>query len=157
MNKIHAGMHKSRCARAPHPVLFIDGTPLEKWIKGVTFEIDGTDTSDGLVPAQGWLIDEQDLETAWRLLDPRSEHASTVTPILVCPDDMEMSCTVAVVEQVIDEKTVSWIRTGRAVDTIRGVVTSVEWTHPYQTAKFNKEEFLKAFNELKHLTENSWS
>jgi hypothetical protein len=61
MNTITADMHQSHCARAPHPVLFIDGTPLERWVTGVIFTRDGADSSDGLVPAQGWLLDEQEL------------------------------------------------------------------------------------------------
>lgn len=149
-------MHQSRHARKPHPILFIDECPLEKWIKGIIQESDGSDSSDGLVPAQVWLVGEQDLRTAWYLLNPKTEHASTITPILVCPDDMDMICTVAVVEQVTDDQYVFWVRVGRALDVVNGVVASFECAQPSQAAAFNKEEFLEAFTELKRLTDEVW-
>lgn len=156
MNHISARMHLSRCAHAPHPVLFIDDTPLEQWIKGIVSDADGVDSSDGLVPAQGWLADDRDLERAWNLLRPRAPRSSTITPILICPDDMDMSCTVAVVEQVAGDQLISWIRAGRALDVDRGIVTSVGWTEPFQTATFSREEFSNAVSELSRLTTEVW-
>ena len=156
MNRINAGMHQSRYARDPHPVLFIDGVPLGMWASGVIHTKDGEDDSDSLVPAQGWLMDEGDLENAWHLLTPKDQRASTVVPILVCPDDMDMNCTVAVVEQLTDDESVSWARLGRALDVINRVVTSVEWIDPAQSAHFSREEFTSAVCELKRLTVEVW-
>jgi len=158
MNKIEAGMHKSRSAKSLHPVLLIDGVPLETWAKGVIYsDAIGTDATDTLVPAQGWLIDEPDLKNAWYLLNPKDENSSTIVPVLVCPDDMDMSCTVAVVEQEVDAHTVSWLRIGRAIDVLNGVVVSVEWIVPSQKAVFDKTAFRAAVDELKRLTDEVWS
>lgn len=157
MNKIDAGMHRSRCAKAPHPVLLIDGTPLEMWAKGViSSDALGTDSTDTLVPAQGWLLDESDLQNAWYLLGPKDESSSTIVPVLICPDDMDMSCTVAVVEQQVDTQTVSWLRIGRATDVRNGIVVSVEWEMPSQKAVFDKAAFRAAVDELKRLTDEEW-
>lgn len=151
MNKITAHFHTSRRALSPHPVLFVDGVPLEKWVKGIVCDADGEDSTDGLVPAQGWLLDDRDTENAWALLTPREDRSSTIVPILVCPDDMDMACTVAVVEQIADGQNICWVRAGRALDVIDGVITTVEWKEPVQAAVFDKEEFGNAVIELRRL------
>lgn len=151
MNTISARLHNSRHALKPHPVLFIDELPLEKWTKGIVYDAEGVDSTDGLVPAQGWLLDDRDVDSAWKLLAPQEEHSSTIVPILVCPDDMDMSCTVAVVEQVAGNQAISWVRAGRAVDVVNGIVTSVAWAEPSQTAVFSREEFTSAVTELRRL------
>ena len=76
--------------------------------------------------------------------------------MLVCPDDMDMSCTVAVVEQMADGQNIRWVRTGRALDVVNGIVTSVAWTAPSQTAVFSREEFGNAVAELRRLTDEVW-
>jgi hypothetical protein len=157
MNTIDAGMHQSRCTKAPHPVLLIDGAPLEMWVKGVIFsDTIGTDSTHTLAPAQGWLIDESELESAWYLLAPKDESSSTIVPIMICPDDMDMHCTVAVVEQQVDAQTVSWLRFGRATDVRNGIVVSVAWVTPKQKAVFDKTAFRAAVAELKRLTQEEW-
>ena len=156
MNTIDAAMHKSRQATRPHPVLLVDGVPLEMWIQGITDDL-GQDISGTLVPAQGWLIDEHDLDNAWYLLAPKNDMSSTIVPILVCPDDMNMTCTVAVVEQQVDADTVSWVRVGKAVDVLNGVVASVKWRIPNQKAVFPKADFRAAVAELRRLADEEWS
>ncbi|MEG0050192.1 MAG: hypothetical protein RR865_13615 [Clostridia bacterium] len=157
MKTIAAGMHRSRCAKAPHPVLLIDGVPLEMWAKGlICSDALGTDSTDTLVPAQGWLIGESDLQNAWYLLTPKDQGSSTIVPIMICPDDMDMSCTVGVVEQKIDAQTVSWLRIGRATDVLNGVVVSVAWEIPNQQAVFDRAAFCAAVDELKRLTDEEW-
>src|SRR2546427_3403424 len=77
MNVIEAVMHMSLYAKAPHPVLVVDGVPLELWLKEADCSaVFGEDTVGGLVPAQGWLIDECDLQNAWYLLNPKNENSS---------------------------------------------------------------------------------
>ncbi len=156
MNTIDAGMHKSRTANSPHPVLRIDGVPLEQWIKGVK-DVAGDDMTDYLVPAQGWLIDQADYDNAWHLLGPQSEGSATVVPVLVCADDMDMNCTVVVVEQTVNADTVAWERFGQAVDVRHGIVTSVKWITPHQKAVFPLSSFRAAAAEMKRLTDEVWT
>ena len=153
MNVIEAVMHMSLYAKAPHPVLVVDGVPLELWLKEADCSaVFGEDTVGGLVPAQGWLIDECDLKNAWYLLNPKNENSSTIVPIMICPDDMDMNCTVAVVEQLVDEEMVSWARIGRAIDVRNGIVVSVEWVAGNKRAVFDKTAFSAAVDELRRLT-----
>jgi hypothetical protein len=89
-------------------------------------------------------------------VEPKDESSSTIVPVLICPDDMDMSCTVAVVEQQVDTQTVSWLRIGRATDVRNGIVVSVAWEIPSQKAVFDKAAFRAAVDELKRLTDEEW-
>lgn len=157
MNTIRAEMHQSKYTRAPHPVLAIDGIPLGSWIKGIIYNASGEDDTEGLVPAQGWLTDDEHAKYAWQLLPPASEECSTIVPLLICPDDMDLSCTVVVAEQVIRDDTLIWERFGRAVGVINGIVTSVTWNTNGQRAEFSRQQFEQACAEFQRLTDHEWA
>ena len=70
MNTVSATMHQSRHATSEHPVLAIDDKPIEQWLKSRLLDLTDEDTINGLVPAQGWLMDEDELAIAWNLLAP---------------------------------------------------------------------------------------
>lgn len=55
------------------------------------------------------------------------EDCSTIAPLLVCADNLDFSCTVAVAEQVVCGDTVIWERFGRAVTTVVGVIAAIAW------------------------------
>lgn len=140
----------------PFPILAIDGVPLNIWINKNTNIIDDT---NALVPAQGWLYDFENnlsLSNAWKLLKPEtSEYGTTSTslPILICPDDLDLVCSVIMVEQVVTESEVLWIRFGRAWANINDLVTSIIWEKPFSSPvlKFKLNDFNEAYNDLKNL------
>ncbi|MFX9532959.1 hypothetical protein ABTO68_20405, partial [Acinetobacter baumannii] len=74
------------------------------------------DRAETLVPAQGWLYDydsELALSNAWKLLKPevyKNGAVSTVVPILICSDDLDLACSVIMVEQVVSADQVIWAR-----------------------------------------------
>lgn len=143
------------------PILAIDNTPLNIWIHQNTNIIE---RADDLVPAQGWLYDYEDnkaLSNAWKLLKPEfSEYGvvSTVVPLLVCPDDLDLGCSVIMVEQVVTQTEVKWIRFGLAWGYIHDVITSVIWESPCSspTLTFSFTEFEQAYNHLKNL-DKTWN
>ena len=151
MNTISTIISKPKFASIEQPVLAIDGVPVYHWVKSQIFDQDGNDDTYSLVPAQTWLHDENESRIAWKLLDPTHE-GSTVVPLLVCPDDMDLNCTVVVVEQIVDEQTVEWRRFGLCTNHINGVVTSVRWSELPQSATFNRTQFLESFLEFKRLS-----
>lgn len=107
-------MHRSSRSSEGYPVLAIDGVPIAQWLKSKLPDLADEDTIGNLVPAQGWLLDDKDLEIAWELLNPMSSRellvpeadVSTIVPILICPDDMDYNCTAIAVEQVVNLETV---------------------------------------------------
>ncbi|MFC3902792.1 hypothetical protein SAMN05421749_11068 [Acinetobacter marinus] len=144
----------------PFPILAIDEVPLNTWISKNTSFSDST----SLVPAQGWLYDHQDdfaLSNVWKLLKPRmceSDAVSTVIPILICPDDLDLVCSVIMVEQISTQSEVKWIRFGQAWGNTHGIVTSVIWENNFSSPSltFKFTNFEEAYNDLKHLDE-VWS
>ncbi|QNX35067.1 hypothetical protein [Acinetobacter seifertii] len=145
----------------PFPILAIDNIPLNIWMHQNARVID--DMND-LVPAQGWLYDhdsELALSNAWKLLKPEAYEnvaISTVVPILICPDDLDLTCSVIMVEQVVSEDQVVWARFGYAFKHIHDVVTSVVWKTSTSVPQlsFPLSEFEKAYNDLKEL-DKKWS
>ncbi|KAB8066298.1 hypothetical protein [Janthinobacterium violaceinigrum] len=151
MNTISTIISKPKFASTEQPVLAIDGVPVYQWVKSQIFDEDGNDDTHTLVPAQTWLYDQDESRIAWELLEPTHEGA-TVAPLLVCPDDMDLNCTVVVVEQIVDKKTVEWRRFGLSINHINGVVTSVRWSELEQRAIFDRTQFEKAFLDFKRLS-----
>ncbi|QNM94761.1 hypothetical protein [Chitinimonas koreensis] len=151
--RIAARMHRSTYATTPHPVLAIDGTPLDVWLQSQTGEADIL----GLVPAQGWLVDETELALAWRRIEPGQEGCSTIVPLLICPDDADFSCTTVVVEQELRSDEVVWHRFGYAADLPRDQVgATVRWFRHDSALRFPRAEFTTALAELKRLTQEVW-
>lgn len=145
----------------PFPILAIDNIPLNIWMHQNARVID--DMND-LVPAQGWLYDhdsELALSNAWKLLKPEAYEnvaISTVVPILICPDDLDLTCSVIMVEQIVSADQVVWARFGYAFNHIHDVVTSVVWKTSTSVPQlsFSLSEFEKAYNDLKEL-DKKWS
>ena len=150
MHVISTIMHRFVYQTVDFPVLAIDGVPIQHWIKSQIFDQYGNDETHTLVPAQHWLSDDGEARTAWQLLDPANK-GSTVVPLLVCPDDRDLSCTVVVVEQVTDAERVVWKRFGLSTHNIGSVVTSVDWSDNEQHACFERKQFEEAFAEFKRL------
>lgn len=155
---IHGCIHDASNNLKPFPILAIDNIPLNLWINENTNIFERT---DNLVPAQGWLYefnDELALSNAWALLKPnycKYGPISTVVPLLVCPDDLDLICSVVVVEQVVTATEVKWVRFGQAFGNLQDIVTSVIWEFPKTTPEltFQFAQFEQAFNELKILDE----
>lgn len=151
MNTISTIISKPKFASTEQAVLAIDGVPVYDWVKSQIFDPDGNDDTHTLAPAQTWLHDEDESRIAWELLAPAHE-GSTIVPLLICPDDMDLNCTVVVVEQIVDKKTVEWRRFGLSMNYINGVVTSVRWSELEQRAIFDRAQFEEAFLDFKRLS-----
>ena len=144
----------------PFPIFAIDGLPLNIWIsKNTSFK-----DADFSVPAQGWLYDSENnfsLSNAWKLLKPETSEygaVSTVIPILICSDDLDLVCNVIMVEQMVTKSEVQWIRFGVAWNNMHDLVTSVVWEKPFTSPvlTFKLSNFEEAYNNLKNLDE-VWS
>ena len=151
--RITAEMFKSKHAHAPHPVFAIDGTSLDLWLS----ERLPDDWISDLVPAQGWLIDDADFALAWRRIERIEEDCSTIVPVLVCSDDVDLSCSVIVVEQVGAINEIIWRRFGRP-DESRGdqCGATVKWFEDCPSCEFDRSEFVAALAEFKRMMSDEW-
>lgn len=136
---ITVGQHKSRFSTEPHPALFVDGEPLDGWLDA---RLDGLEALD-LVPAQHWLDDEAERELSWRRLSELLPGIPVVVPLLICPDDLDLSCTVIVAEQQLEQNRVVWRRFGIAAGSADDPLDEIGWCDPLSVS-FELEGFLAA-------------
>ena len=98
---------RSRWSVEPHLVIYIDGHTLD----GMLAKILKNDDLHGLVPSISWLQDERErnytIQKIFSLKDTKE-----IIPVLVCPDDEDLSCTVIVAEVHVENDVVYWSRLG---------------------------------------------
>lgn len=147
-----AVMSQSQVARAPHPVLAVDGISLERWLHGALPE----SWLLGLVPAQGWLIDDEEFRWAWQRISSVEPGTSTIVPVLVCGDDVDLSCSVVVVEQeALDEKII-WRRFGHSRSGGKEAGITTQWFSNLPALDFKRQEFESALNTFRTLANSEW-
>ena len=139
MDHINLTNYQPGFAKAPCTWLAVNGMPIEKWCAEAFAYPDAIHL--GL--AQMCLVDEAEDRLACSRLIPGEENSSTIVPILVCSDDMDLSCTVLVVEQLISNQTVQWLRWGFSVSCGADVGISTKWEYSQKTplAIFELTEF----------------
>lgn len=146
---IRAADYNSKFSTEPHLNLWIDGEPMQEWLHRLVPEAG----MEGLVPAWlGWLNDPAEREIVRQRMVPRSGETQRV-PLLVCPDDLDFSCTVVIAEVTATEDEVIWERLG--LDTSRSedpseVGSQVDW-FAIPAIRFPRGEYLecvKSFGEL---------
>lgn len=144
MEKITAIQYQPGFARAPCDWIAINGVAIEKWCAERFQYADAL--SLGL--AQIWVVDEDELQLARRRIMPGEDCSSTVVPILVCSDDMDFGCTVVVVEQLVIDGTVQWLRWGHSLSSGLEVGIATKWASldDGPLAVFDKQEFLECLN-----------
>ena len=150
---ISAEMYKSEDAQFEHPVFAIDGLSLDQWLGQRV----AADWIFDLVPAQGWLIKDEEFALAWRRIERVEDGCSTIVPILVCPDDVDLSCSVIVVEQVSAGDEIIWCRFGQP-DESRGdqCGATVKWFDDSPSCAFGRSKFEVALAEFKRLMGDEW-
>jgi hypothetical protein len=108
MNRLQVIEAPSKYVEAPHLVLVVDGTPLDQLL----------DVAHpgyhllGLVPALlDWLSDAEERRLVRERILP-TIGSTAIAPLLMCPDDLDLWCTVAVAEVVREAPVVWWQRIG---------------------------------------------
>lgn len=149
MNTITARPFKSRYVDEPHLTIWIDGEPLDQFLEA---RVSGKNL-DGLVPAWlEWMLDEKDQKVAQsRMLLP--PEGKVRVPILMCPDDLDFSCSLVIadLEAVGDE--VKWNRLG--YDQTKSLVpdaigTEVVWFDGVSPLRFKRAEYENCIQAFQH-------
>ena len=85
----------------------------------------------------------------WQYLGLPENRSVTYVPILTCPDDVDLDCTVRVVEQRYDEKFVYWERFGALIDDIeKQNAEAIEWFIGIPKVIFDRDNFIQVFKQL---------
>ena len=146
-NKISTEIRFNTFSNKNYYIINIDGMPLEDIIISTRPEI-----IPGLVPTLlNWLSDENERELVWSRVLPTNSSTSNL-PILMCGDDVDLYCTVIIVEVEETKDYVYWNKFGLEKGDIYDleiIGNEVEWFNNIKTMKFKKDEYLKVLNEFK--------
>jgi hypothetical protein len=182
LNSISAAMYQSRSMEyKPYPTFLVDEKPLYLWLSqridlnvidvnakkntsyGDYVEIEKgslirNDIIEYLVPAQGWLIDDNEMKTAWERITPSSTGFTTIVPLLIDEEYVSFSSyAVFVAEQEVSDDFIAWCRFGFSMDCSHDRVGgTVKWLETLCTAKFHKAEYIDALNLFKTLCITEW-
>ena len=104
MNKIAAKLNTSKYVNSPHLDFFVDGRSLSDLLS----EHCPDKNIAGMIPTTlNWLHSESEQLIVWnRFLDRNS--ARLMIPILCCPDDLDFSCSLIMVEAAMTDNVVRW-------------------------------------------------
>ena len=150
MNRIEAIQAVSKYVKEPHTLIFIDGIPLD-----VLFNRFAPDrVSVGLVPTLlDWLYNPVERTLVRDRILP-SVGKSSRAPVLMCPDDCDLWCTVVIAEVMNHDSVVWWkqigINTSAPENMPISIGTTVEWLEGIGTFCFARSDYqqcIAAFGE----------
>lgn len=91
-----------------------------------------------------------DTKLVWRYLGQLQQQAISYVPLLVCPDDVDLSCTVVVTEQQALNDKIVWKRFGFVLGKVEEQNSdAIEWLDNVPELIFNKDNFIEVFSEFK--------
>lgn len=136
MNELKVIRASSRYIDTPHLVVLIDGEPVDLLVAQILKD----ETYAGLVTTlDGCLYDTADRHLVWDRILPA---ARAVAPILVCPDDLDFSCTVVNAQVIVEGHSIRWEHLGVGDPT---EPTTIRWWReigPFHFTRHNYEHFL---------------
>jgi len=146
MIKIEAKKYKSKFSKSEHLVIFIDGKPLDLFLD----EKVGDDI-EGLVPSISWLDSKLERDYAIDKLLPEKKVKMTIAPILICPDDMDLSCTVIVVDIEFKKDSVIFKKFGFDMSSVNNPIVlgrKVIWFKGIKRLEFNRAQYERCMKDL---------
>ncbi|MDH0732379.1 hypothetical protein N5F23_21650 [Pseudomonas sichuanensis] len=148
-NLLSIASHKSKYSLGFYPTFAVDGVPLEVWLPQHNREAELH-----LVSAHSGLNDDDDTYLVWDRIYSTAPGWDTLVPLLVCSDDLDLTCTVIVAEQHADEHHVQWRRFGLLRDLITLQSPAADWYDSIPSLTFERSHFesvLDAFRKQENI------
>ena len=136
VNQLSITRYKSKYSQRFYSTFAIDGVPLEVWLP----EHDPA-AELHLVAAHAGLYSDDDTELVWDRSYSTAPGWTTLVPVLVCCDDLDLTCTVIVVEQCAHQDQIEWRRFGLLEEVITLEQPRVSWFAAPCTATFDRTGF----------------
>jgi hypothetical protein len=130
VNRIEAIRISSKFISEPHLVIAVDGVPLD-----VALGVEGLVSS-----LLGWFHNEEDCEVPWQRILP-DVGCSGYAPVLICPDDLDLSCSVVMAEVVAEQDVIRWDRLGYEATSKGAVGSYIRWEPRWGPYRFNRAEY----------------
>ena len=148
MNTIGPIYHRSKHWHAHELVIAIDEIPLDQILSRFSPEL------DGLFPAfYDDLMSEDERRIVWERIIP-APGEQTRAPVLICPDDGDLSCCVVIAEIVGERDTIRWLRLGTDAteDRRSHLGDTVSWISDVGPFAFCRNDYEDFVRELRSLT-----
>lgn len=144
MNTLQVNIQESIYINLPHPCILIDGLELDVWLD----QLYPDQNYLGLIPfIYDWISTEAEQQLVLQRYKDKQEIV--ILPILMCPDDCDLWCTVVVAEVIIQENEILWNRIGIDTSDIlsnyHNIGHTVIWLEHIHTLQFDKYSY---YNEL---------
>ena len=148
MNQLRAETLPSEYCRDPHLVITIDGEPLDALI----LRHSGDPNLFGLVPAMlPWLRDPKERQVVWRRMLPPADCRLPV-PVLICPDDVDLYCSVVIADIELAAEVVTWHRLGLDTGLPDGMPDSigskVDWFEGLGPFQFPRDDYFACVHQF---------
>lgn len=144
INHIKVEKLKSKYILDEHDCLTIDGVALDVML----YELYPNEELLGLVPV---IVEWLSFEEEKRLVRSRyhSSEKMQILPVLMCPDDCDLYCTLIVAEVMLEDEEIIWNRIGiditNLTNSIEEVGKEVQWLELMPALRFKKTDY---YNEL---------
>ncbi|CAI8842734.1 MULTISPECIES: hypothetical protein [Pseudomonas] len=146
MNRLTITQHKSKYSAGHYPTFAIDELPLEVWLPH-----HNPQAELHLVAAHSGLYSDQENELIWDRAYSTAPGWTTLLPLLVCSDDLDLSCSVIVTEQFSDETVIHWQRFGLLKDRITSENPEVDWFHSIPSVTFARAAFINVLDSFREI------
>ncbi|MFG0214559.1 hypothetical protein ACFU8X_15755 [Brevibacillus porteri] len=150
LNKIEVKKMTSKYCDSEHECVLIDEVPLDV----IVHSLYPNHHFDGLIPTILDWIDEP-REKAFVRSRYLSFKQREMLPILMCPDDCDLWCTLIIVEVVRFEGIIKWERMGidqctreNLINSFENIGTKVEWLEKVPSMTFQPEEYDSQISKL---------
>ncbi|MDQ0901259.1 hypothetical protein [Paenibacillus sp. V4I7] len=149
MNILSVEILKSKYVSVEHPTILVDGVSLDLLLHNLYPD----NLYLGLIPTiTDWIHLKEEVE----LVISRfySNQEKVILPILMCPDDCDLICTIIVAEVITTDNQVIWHRLG--VDSSKlGIPynyeligTEVKWLDLVPEMKFNRKIYIENLKSI---------
>jgi hypothetical protein len=133
---------KSKYIEEDHIRILIDNKPLDE----ILHELYPEQSLLGLIPTiTDWIRLESEAQFVFERF---ATSNNAVLPILMCPDDCDLWCTLVVAEVVKNESQIIWKRIGidesqknEMIDSYESIGIKVKWLDKVKEMIFNKENY----------------
>lgn len=132
VNRIEVIRAPSKFVLEPHLNIFVDGVPLDVALG---------DQAEGLVSSLlGWFHNDADSAVPWQRILP-DIGCTAYAPVLICPDDLDLFCSVVMAEVVSEPDAIRWDKLGFSANSGSGPGSCVRWESSWGPYRFDRAEY----------------
>ena len=130
MNRIEASRAPSKYVSEPHLAIAVDGVPLD-----VALSVEGLVSS-----LLGWFYNDEDCVVPWQRILPEA-GCTGYAPLLICPDDLDLSCSVVMAEVVSGPEVIRWDKLGFNASHREAFGACIRWEPNWGPYCFDRAEY----------------